>query len=246
MKNREVAACWANGDAASGSNLTTDGIHILSYGYYEIGRHVGSDVVFVRDYSEDYSQTTRAHLGLVRAAAAQNLLYTIEVCGVSAMSDYMGQPDWSWISLCRWFDKKRNLDPARPNSYRVKFLPDAHIEVHNRLSNRALRAAKLLDSPLTLHRLVPEQPGYGEILFTQKTEQGYGTKSAVVPLDYLTAAMGDHDLPRQIAAEHSEYPAWWYRLFEAARVPDVRENMRLHRLDRGEPPAPILPFWPKR
>ena len=258
MTNLEVIYKWFERKKGKTKNLETDGRSVFSYGHYEIARHVGQRVTFLRHPDEGYSNSTRRHIFLIwREGLWKNIrqfrIKGSHKKGISA--SYMGQPDWSWVSLLFWYDRwKSNTGVLWPgNTYIVKIRKDICIssdEVRkiNISKFKRLQQTAALCELLTLDT----RKEHSGILIYRNGIRG---KNAVdetpfsTPLRLLTRVEPCLSVSEELAIPYTAGPEWLNHLFFGINPPDVRAILGVE-LDvineHGAPPEPIIPDWYKR
>jgi len=252
MKNKSVAALWAEHRPGRTVNVRSDGKSLWSHDWYEIARHVGSGVVFIRHEDEGYSQSTRQHIGQAVAAAVFENKKPLRVRGADRRginAERMGQPDWSWLSLCWWFDNWRSTRekaswPGREFLVRIRSDADTSGRSHQRI---AARLAQRDQELLALFELCEDMPGFGLVSLHYNARGQGRVIDAPVPLEWLDLVNLTPPPSSAIAAKYRAGPKWFCRLFWAAQVEDIRYTDWIYSAATayGEPPEPILPFWPR-
>ncbi len=231
---------WASQRSATGSNLHSDGISLWSYGWYEIGRHVGDGLTYIRHPDENYSASTARHISLASSnGVGLGLFSSFHVHGASAVGryssskNYLGQPDWDWISWAWWFHG------AATSKLTFKILPTA------KFRGNALKAGfRDMEQKLRIDRLLPGWPGrvstfatvmknvstvtfsggYQHATTHQSVYSASGTE-----VDFHVDELVSCNLPLsiQVALPALEEPRWPTLLFPDVDPPDARDAFAL-------------------
>jgi hypothetical protein len=254
LRIEKVARQWADHKRGEAEHLSSDGLSLWSYGYYEIVRHVGSGAVLIRNSCESYSNTTARHRWLGEYEAQKEGLAILYACGDSASDrDILGQPDWSWASLAVWFDASwehyRHYSRWRQLLDWKDKLAGGRDEFHVRLrkglkfrGNELLCALRNQGVSFRLNCLCLDQVGYGVALFhgaivEAKAKLDCGVVvphhervrmpevKKVLDLDWLERVSPVPRPSYATALEHRQTgPTWRNRLFPEWDIPDIRES----------------------
>ena len=248
MKIEDVVRCWARGESAVGSKLVSNGVSLFSHGWYEIGRRVGDGIIFYRHEDESYSKSTRRHRSVMLDMRRANNFRIIAVRGADGggiQAANMGQPDWSWVSLCWFFDTTYNRTDGWPSERCiVSIKPDWQLNKRSR-DGRMLAFARDTGDVFTLCCLALHCPEYGIIKLDFDEHGNRSVSVLMVPLDCLLPERPECPPAFKFAAPHRDGPEWYRTLFWSVDVADIRRSgvMWQSAFAHGRPPEPLLPGW---
>ena len=162
MNHSAVCKAWAGHRAGSSSNLNSDSTSLWSYGWYEIARHVGDKLAFVRHDSESYSRSTQRHMRHMYAAIYGSGITALQAGSYRNDTGYgtsgeMGQPDWDWLKWALWFNEK--YSGWRDRVF-VRVIPGFKFR-----GDSVLTQACKLQCSVPLMSLVPSMAGVGVLTF---------------------------------------------------------------------------------
>lgn len=154
---KEIVQAWINKERGAASHIRSDGISLWSYDWYEIARHVGEKVAFIRHSNEGYSNTTKKQISLVKVEAHIRELELLPASNPeSTRNSKIGEPDWEWLRWVYWFN---NLLPWTVD-FLVKLNP-----IFKAPGSSILSQASRNDCVIALKSLSIEKNGHGLLRF---------------------------------------------------------------------------------
>lgn len=226
---KEAVEFWANGSAAVASNISTDGVSLISYGYYEIARHLGPRLVSIRASIESHSRTTAKQISYARAAARANGKLIVYVRGVSepggAPGNDLDQPDWGWVSLCYWYAATHANSNRRDGAFIIRMREGLELKRNDK--RRELQGERL-----GLISLCAGAVGWGAVARDDGDESSGGSHTVDLnlferidpPLPPSCALALAHRRCNQPMAQWLGAPRWYESIFPDTAPPDIRRT----------------------
>lgn len=246
MNQEHACLAWTKRGTGTASHLHSDGESLWSYGWYEIARHVGDQVVYVRHDSDGYSSTTKGQISHVVGAARTAGLIVLRARGSRSAENTgyrgngaLGQPDWDWLKWTNWF-----AENWRSWSKRFYVLVNPSLMFRG---DGVLTQARNSQCPVHLESLIESEPDRGVLCFKYErsishitlegdvhiTKRMWGAHGYVwryIQLNKLLKADPPTPLSQVVALPFRKtitVPVWQHVLFPGVEPVDLRQTLEL-------------------